>query len=509
MDQNIRGFINKLRRRLGIQKAIYIFPLFLSVGFFIAFFHVLFGYFRPFYYAGIIGWFWILASFLSGGIYFLLHFPKEREAAHTGDKAIGQERLLTSLELRGNDTAISRLQKEDTMAHIMTCNMKEAFPYQLSLKQILAFLLAVSFFLIFLFLPSKAKFQAEKLHALKQETKAEIELLEDIKEDLEKEMDTPLAVSGKAEEIKQLLEQAKEEYISADSKQDLQKAKERLKVKLEKMAENADYPSEQTAVSDLMERAGFPPYNNRSDSNSDNGDMDIEGSPISDNSDMDISDELLDMILEEAPSEGSPISDSSNNTTGTTNTTETTNTNGNKNSSSGGKKGKNNQKNNGNSNPSSSGNKNKTSQNNAQNGHSNNNSENSGNSQTGQSNNNGENSSNSQTGGNGEKKGSNTGSGKDQGSKKGVERKSKTSQSKEKIMVIDKAIGDDENLTGAISEDGNSYQASSDQQLAFGTKKNLDEVARDYAESAFTAIDNNSIPYSMKSVVEAYFNNIY
>ncbi len=54
MDKEIRIFIYKLRRRLGIQKAMNIFPFVLSIGFFLGFLHILFGYFYPFYYASII-----------------------------------------------------------------------------------------------------------------------------------------------------------------------------------------------------------------------------------------------------------------------------------------------------------------------------------------------------------------------------------------------------------------------------------------------------------------------
>ena len=57
-------------------------------------------------------------------------------------------------------------------------------------------------------------------------------------------------------------------------------------------------------------------------------------------------------------------------------------------------------------------------------------------------------------------KGSSGNAGKNHGSKKGIERKSKKKKTKEKVMVIADATSQDENLTGAISDNGNSYQES-------------------------------------------------
>ncbi len=280
MDKEIRIFIYKLRRRLGIQKAMNIFPFVLSIGFFLGFLHILFGYFYPFYYASIIASFWILASVLFGIIYFFFHFPKEQEAAHMGDAIIGQERLLTALELRGKNEPISCLQKKDAISYIAVCNIKESFPYQLHFKQLLLCIFMASLFFLFLYLPSKAKLEAEKLHALKQDIKEELILVDDVEKEITQEKisekQTPSALEtigkkldkdDKLDIIKELLEQTKKEYSSVDSKQELQKAKERLRVKLENMAEKETSLEKQTTISDLMEELGFSAYHNLNNSN--------------------------------------------------------------------------------------------------------------------------------------------------------------------------------------------------------------------------------------------------
>lgn len=502
MDQNIRVFIHKLRRRLGLQKAISIFPIFLSLGFFIAFLHVLFGFFYPFYYAGILSLFWISFSFLSGGIYFLLHFPKERETAHIGDSVIGQERLLTSLDLRGNDTEISCLQKEDTIRHITKCNIKEAFPFKLPAKQMLAFLFTVFFFFIFFLFPSNAKLKAVKLHELKQEAKTEAKLLEDVTKELEQEIKAEevspeiaetvgkkLEEYGKLEKVEQALEQAKKEYSSASSKQDLQKAKERLKVKLKNMAENTTSADEQKALSDLMERAGLSGYHSEHNSNdnttSSEGEKDNTNNSNSENKEETDTNSQANNGTVSDNNSSQNTENSNNNTNNNNNSTNSNNNNNNSNSQ--------NTNNNNNNNKDNNSSNNQSSNNNTTTNNSNKNSNQSGNSNS-----------------NGKKSNSNndTGTGKNHGSKNGVEHKSKKSKEKEKIMVTHESIGDDENLTGDSSEYGSSYEKSSEQQLNFGTKENLEDVAGDYAKNAITSINNSSIPYYMKDIVKDYFNHI-
>lgn len=508
MDKEIRIFIYKLRRRLGIQKAMNIFPFVLSIGFFLGFLHILFGYFHPFYYASIIASFWILASVLFGIIYFFFHFPKEQEAAHMGDAIIGQERLLTALELRGKNEPISCLQKKDAISYIAVCNIKESFPYQLHFKQLLLCIFMASLFFLFLYLPSKAKLEAEKLHALKQDIKEELILVDDVEKEITQEKisekQTPSALEtigkkldkdDKLDIIKELLEQTKKEYSSVDSKQELQKAKERLRVKLENMAEKETSLEKQTTISDLMEELGFSAYHNLNNSNESE-----TTTSLSENT----------SVLNKAENQNETNSNgnknhSSNDSNNTSNSNTNKNNNSskkntNKNSSNSSKKNTNKNDDNTNNQPNNSDSTSNQSKNQESNSSSGN--------QESNKNKTGNNASNNQSG-NYKGKGSNGNTGKNHGSKKGIERKSKQKKTKEKVMIISDATSQDENLTGAVSDNGNSYQQSSNQQLSFGKKENLEKVAKEYAEDALTTINNNnSIPSQMKDIVQSYFSHI-
>lgn len=499
MDKEIRIFIYKLRRRLGIQKAMNIFPFVLSIGFFLGFLHILFGYFHPFYYASIIASFWILTSVLFGVIYFFFHFPKEQEAAHMGDAIIGQERLLTALELRGKNEPISCLQKKDAISYIAVCNIKESFPYQLHFKQLLLCIFMASLFFLFLYLPSKAKLEAEKLHALKQDIKEELILVDDVEKEITQEKisekQTPSALEtigkkldkdDKLDTIKELLEQTKKEYSSVDSKQELQKAKERLRVKLENMAEKETSLEKQTTISDLMEELGFSAYHNLNNSN------ESETTSLSENT----------SALNKTENQNEANSNANKNygSNDSNDTSNSSNNNTNKNSSNNSKKNTNKNDDNTNSklnNSDSTSNQSKNQESNSSSGNQESNK------------NKAENNASNNQSGNYKGKGSSGNTGKNHGSKKGIERKSKKKKTKEKVMVIADATSQDENLTGAVSDNGNSYQESSNQQLSFGKKENLEKVAKEYAEDALTTINNNnSIPSQMKDIVQSYFSHI-
>lgn len=533
MDQEIQIFINKLRKRLWVQKTIRLVPFFLSIGCFIAFFHVLFGFFRPFYYAGTIGLFWILISFFIGSLYLVLHFPKEQEAAHTGDSIIGQERLLTALELRGNEGAIACLQKKDTIAH-MSFNVKEAFPYRLPPKQSLACLLAVSLFLLFFFLPSGAKQTAQKLHEIKQEAKTEAALLENVKKELKKEAKSieestedssvipktvgeKLAAYGKSEKIGQLLEQAEKEYSSANSKQDLRKAKERLQVKLENMAANAASSDEQKAISDLMKRAGFSSYNSNNNNSTaggqtENSNADNTGTDTANNTNDNNNNSPNNNDNNTNADNTNNSSDNSDNSNSNNNNSSNNNGNSDNSSSNNSSNSNNNNNSNNNSNSKNNDDNNDNNNNDSNNNSNNNNNDNSDNNNNSNNTSNGSNSddnTSAKNSGNGKNKdNSQNGGGKNQGSKKGIERKIKISEPKEKVMIVEDAAEDNKNTVSSSKKDGNSHQETSDQQLAFGTKKDVEDVVGDYAESAFTAIDNNSIPAFMADVVSIYFSQI-
>lgn len=520
MDKQIYLFLKKLRRRIGLQKALNVFPFFLAIGCMIAFFHVGIAYIYPFYYANMIGLFWIVFSFFLGTIYFFWHFPKEAEAAHTGDTVIGQERLLTALELRGNESAISYLQKEDTIYHISNCNFKTSFPYHFPVQRIVGFLFMLFLFLLFLFLPSNAKTTALELHKVKQQAKKEILALEEAQKELKAAKNfskssnlKEKSLEEKKQQLSSLLEESKKEYGLAKSQKDLTKTKERLEAKInaisKKAGEEEEWKKTLSLVSSLPMSAENNSSNNSQKTSKNNSEFsenklknkdlesksiekqnsakNNEGTKNASDSDTDKTSSTNSTSDNSSPKDSSKDNHSStHNSNDKDNTTTNSNATAKKDSENFSSKtetgsskealksGENNQKNNG-----------------------------SENSEKGNSQNN-----RSTGSGNSLENGSGNGTGYNYGNKKGIEKKRDRLQEPEQITVIEHAIGEEENLTGTSSKDGNSYMETGDSPLNSGTKKDFYDVIGDYTQKAYSAVENNKVSLAMADVVKNYFSNL-
>lgn len=533
MDKQIYLFLKKLRKRLGLQKALDIFPLFLAMGCITAFLPVCISYFHPFYYADKIGFFLIIFSFIIGSIYFFLHFPKEIDAAHMGDHIIGQERLLTSLELRGNESAISCLQKEDSIYHISNCNLKTDFPYHIPFQRIAAFLFVLSLFLLFLFLPSNAKTTALKLHEIKQQAKEEIAALEEIQKGLARNdkdsMDSAdleeKSLKEKKQELSSLLEEAKEEYRLAESEKDLTKTKERLKAKAASISAKAKKDKEWNKVLSLASSLGLPLENNFSNNSQETkNNNNTKNNETNHNSeaetDTQVNSSENNENIENNNNDSSSNEDNNNSNTNSDNSntgdTADSNQNGssNDNNSSTSKDPSDSDSRNKSNSGNSSGETLKSNENNSNN-NSNSNSANSSNNNSnsnnnGNSNSKGNSSENIQTGkaGNKNKNGSKGSSGYNYGSKKGIEKKEETVKEPEQITIRENAIGEDENLTGISSKDGDFHMESGTSPLAPGVKKDFYDVVGDYTQKAYSAVENNKVPSAMTDIVKDYFSNL-
>lgn len=509
MDQQIHLFLCKLRRRLSVQLALDLFPYVLSAGSLLGIVHVLPAIFYPLYYANALAIFWIAVSFFLGILYFLLHTPKEIQAAHIGDTIFKKDRLLTSLELRGNDSDISRLQKEDTLSRMTACDIRKEFPFHVHRKRTLFCFLSLGIFFFLFLLPSDAKSEAYQLHAIRQKTKEEIAALEQLQQELEQEKEmetnsqtekdiaqktstektfaaqqttkelsseqeteadkndttakTPETLGGKLlsceayDSVQALMERAQNELSAAQSQHDIEHSRVKLTSALSSYAENAitEFPEASEAFSELLEKIQQIQENTNQTSQTTNKNGNVTSK------------------------ESGASSTSENNNQETTKnpsqTSEPTNNNQNSQSSHYSSKA---------DNPSEQKNQHQLSQNSSKGDGSSNLSSSKNNSGT-----------------------KNTGFGKDQGSAAGLQRESKQ-QEPEQITIIQEALGSDQALTGTAQEHGNSQKQSGSQPLSAGTKQNFEDVLGDYTKNAYAALDNHKIPASMESIVRDYFNNL-
>ena len=100
------------------------------------------------------------------------------------------------------------------------------------------------------------------------------------------------------------------------------------------------------------------------------------------------------------------------------------------------------------------------------------------------------------------------GGGYNYGSKKGMERELDLSNSEEHVAIPEGATGKDSNLTGKKSGNNQYTQKSSDSLTWAGNSVNYNQVIGNYANQAYSNLENSNIPSSMKDIVKAYFEGL-
>ena len=229
-DKNIRRFIDKARRRWSA--GIFIRALLAGLSFGLAGGALvnICALFIPFYYAGAISVILVLSGITGGIIYGAVHSPDRHRSALLTDELGLEERLVTSLELSGRDDMLSVLQKEDTLQAIASFNIKDKIRIKAAISQIVVTILLAVSFIIPVFLPSAAKEAAAARHELQLQRKEEAGKVEEAGKALDKINHLDAEVK---QEMEKILEEALSELLEADTKEGLNKAKERLEKKLE------------------------------------------------------------------------------------------------------------------------------------------------------------------------------------------------------------------------------------------------------------------------------------
>lgn len=499
----------------------------------------------------------------AGIFYTIFTRPGNQKIALLIDSKGLDEQLITSMELEGKEDIISSLQKQKTVDAISEYSIKEKLPYRWSFTNILLLAFSLIAFVLAAVMPSDAKTQATALHEMKKVVEEEKEKLEEA----EREVSQLDEISdSQLEELKKLLEESREELEEAEKERDLQKAKERLETKLETELEKEEDELKQK-VSEILEKKDIiqrtqeqkdleeqerelkkqlealqqqlaqsqeqenqsdknqnENNNNQNENNRDNqngNNSDNQNGNNSDNQNGNNSDnqngndgdnqneasgnqgggnnasELMEMSqqvqqaagngmltgeqmqqlaqniaqasgnlseqqMQDLSSQMSQMLQQSSNANASVSEQATASMGGN----------------------SPSGGGNNTSEGNGQSGS-------------------GQGEGASGTGGSQSGSGQ-SGSGYSTGSKTGVEREYVRNTSEE--VTIPENVGDDENLTGQSSGNGESYTQRSQNGLAWaGNSVNYSQVVGDYANQAYSDVENNKVPDSMKEVVKSYF----
>ncbi len=238
MDKQLRKLVNKLRIYLFGQSLLKNLLIGLIVSSSISFVIAMISIFIPWYEAtyweiGIITVVLTLAIFWS-----IIKYPSKKQAALKLDRTGFEERFLTAIELCGDDSFFSNLQKKDALKHLEGVSFFKRLPISISFRQVAICFTCVVCMLLATLWPSKAKIVAEERHEIKLEVEEIIEKIEKLEPDISKDEKEELSEIDK--ELLEQYEEIKRELEKADTKEDLDKATQRGDKKLQQLAQKAE-----------------------------------------------------------------------------------------------------------------------------------------------------------------------------------------------------------------------------------------------------------------------------
>lgn len=237
LDAEIKKYVKRVRRRLS-EKAVLQMLLFgMLAGFGAAVVISLISLFVPWYFAVQYALIAVAAGVVAGMVLGILKRPDMKQAALRLDAQGFQERLITSYELAGKEDSISIIQKRDTLARLKLVNVRKLFPLKPKGKQLAMMFGLAAVFLGLSFVPTAAKDRAQEQHAIAQQVKDEVAKVDDAIEKIEKMEELS---QQEKEELLSLLQQSRKELSDVDTAEALEKAKERIAVKVDQQADQTD-----------------------------------------------------------------------------------------------------------------------------------------------------------------------------------------------------------------------------------------------------------------------------
>ena len=526
-------FLRQARIRLSLGVLVDVMLKALAAGFLVGAVINLIALFVPIYGAFAISWIVLLLVCIIGFFYGVLHFPGFKKTALEIDKKGLQERLTTFVEMEkmGLSPEWQKLQTEDTYKAVCDFNLKEKVKITINKKVLYALVGMIGLFTVAAVLPSPNKELAIILHEQKDAVQGEIEKVEEAKKQLEelKELNTLTeAELAEIEKMQNILEKAREELSEAQTKEEMEKALERLETKTLQQLSEVQHKSQsgQNKSSEIKKKLEefLKKQENKSKEEFSAEELkDILEAEELENLRQEILEELekareellsqlseeeleelmkkleeLEEMLEELEGNLSEGSLSKEQLEALLEALQEASQNGSLSEAMSGQLAQIMDGTLGIMMPSGQ-------LANGLSGLSGNNGNGNG---TGNNPGNGAGTGNGSGQGQGNGNGSGIGGGKNYGSKNGIEKENNRADSNEQITIPGRNVGKDENLTGQ-SVEGESYQTIGGEGLTWaGEKVNYNEVAGEYTKEAYSRIENNEVPKGMEDVVKSYFEGI-
>lgn len=457
----------------------------------------------------------ILAFFVFLSMFHMLFvYTDRRSVARKVDKKGMQERFITALENIDSHDEWSVLQREDACKKIEHFRIKEQFPLKVSAKKTAGIITLILLCMVFFFTDTPAKkkafFNYQKTRQM-ENVQEKITTVEKTLDELEEKKEI---TAQEREAIRKNLEEYVKELKAAGTEEEIKKAKERMEKKLLNQMEDNESKDLAQAADNLSDNLHLE---KQLDARQNLETMAKENDAVYQAKDAleellpELSEEQLDQLMEmlnEQMGKGEVNDETLANILSSlgeasamelamqVNSQGTGDMSGGKENGQSGENNSGSGESNGNENNSGSG-------------------EGNGNgSGSGQGNGSGNGSGNGQGNGSGNGSGNGMGNGGGNGGGSGYNYGSKTGLQHEKQqkeneqITIRNETGNDENLTGKKQGKGKYKVKGGNANTWSGSRIGYQQVAEEYASSAYRQIEQGKIPDSMEDVVKSYFSEI-
>lgn len=484
--EHINKYVNGLRLWIFFRNLIDKLQWTIPAGFVIGMVFEIIACVKPWYYVHWFAFGSFIVSIMLGLIWSLICYPSKKKAALILDKTGLKERTVTALELEGDDSIFAEIQREDAWEMLKDVKYKKRLPITVTWKRPACAGMLLAMLLVAAFIPTMSKSLALEKHNVSQEAKKEAEKIEKLEKALK---DVAKISETDMKEYKEMMDDIKKELKEADTKEALEKAKERAKTKFGQELAKQKSEKAKTAESKLQKLDNKLKKDGDA-SKLDKEDMKAAADALKELTDLEnvdpdsLSQEELEALeaLENLQGQmqsgklSSSDMDAAKAALAAMQTSNNASMSNNQQSSNGNKNGQNQ---NGSGNGSGSG--------------------------SGQGNGNGSGNGNGNGSGSGNGSGNGTGGGWNYGSKDGTE---KDQAADGEMLSIPNGLGNDDNLTGR-KNDGSTYTIKGGQSLAWaGSRMNYSQVFSQYKRQAMSRVSGANYPSGVQDIIKSYFSNI-
>ena len=238
----IIDFIKRVQHKLNRNQMISSVIKLVTFGFVAGLIVILISLFVPFYYYLYVAVFFAIVSLVLGIISGIRNRESEEKAALYIDSFGFNEKISTAYENRDKNEGIYVMQRQDAEAHLRAKGDKVKVKISLPMVHLVLSIFLLIAGVILSFIPTKSRMISKEKHISRISAKEEEKKIEELEKSLS-EIDHSKLTEEDLKELNSLMESlelSKKEFESVDSKEKLDKAKERYDYKLGDVTENLE-----------------------------------------------------------------------------------------------------------------------------------------------------------------------------------------------------------------------------------------------------------------------------